>query len=308
MGGTWFKSIVGKRKVMCLWIPPSVDISKLTYLERAWDDNYSPESFKGLANPAQYIKDAGFSYAYAENRADMISAIAKVAGGNLMSCIFSTLVKGNSGPNQTKVLQQKLKDLGYYTGVVDGSFGDYTLKAVIAYQKAKGLVQDGIVGPVTAKSMGILCSGAKAAPVVTTSDIQKKIIAGTGKSFTTFTQFYEIVRTKCDYAYYFDGQYNAANAVAMIIKDINGAATGLNCVDYTQVGVKLAKEMGYQAVPYGIYCPGDGINHAIFQIKGKEFSSWTWIDLAAAASGGKALGLHWCSGAITKEPSWIPYE
>ena len=49
MGGTWFKSIVGKRKVMCLWIPPSVDISKLTYLERAWDDNYSPESFKGLS-------------------------------------------------------------------------------------------------------------------------------------------------------------------------------------------------------------------------------------------------------------------
>ena len=151
-------------------------------------------------------------------------------------------------------------------------------------------------------------TGTTTPTVVATSDIQKKIIAGTGKTFSTFTQFYELVRVNCDYAYYFNGQYNAANAVAMIIKDINGSATGLNCVDYTQVGVKLAKEMGYQAIPYGVYCTGDKINHAIFQIKGKEFSSWTWIDLAAAASGGKALGLHWCSGAITARPSWIPEE
>ena len=212
---------------------------------------------------------------------------------------------------QWKTIQTKLKALGYYTGAIDGIAGTYTIAAVKAFQKAKGLLVDGVCGPVTIAKLGIsfaATTGTTTPTVVTTSDIQKKIIAGTGKTFTTFSQFYELVRTLCDYAYYFNGQYNAANAVAMIIKDINGSATGLNCVDYTQVVVKLAKEMGYQAIPYGIYCTGDGINHAIFKIKGKEFASETWIDLAAAASSGKALGLHWCTGATTKEPSWIPYE
>ena len=70
----------------------------------------------------------------------------------------------------------------------------------------------------------------------------------------------------------------------------------------------LAKEMGYNAVPYGIYCTGDRINHAIFLISGKEFGSSTLIDLAAAAGSNYSIGSHWCSGALTKQPSWIPYE
>lgn len=211
---------------------------------------------------------------------------------------------------QIKQIQTVLKNHGNYLGKIDGVWGAYSLAAAKAYQRQHSLTVDGVVGPVTLKSMGLqfTSTGTTTPTAVTTSDIQKKIIAGTGKSFSNFTGFYKLVQTYCDYSYYFNGQYNAANAVAMVIKDINGSATGLNCVDYTQVGVKLAKEMGYQAIPYGIWCSGDGINHAIFQIKGNEFSSWTWIDLAAAASSSKALGLHWCSGATTKEPAWIPYE
>ena len=231
----------------------------------------------------------------------------------MVTCVSTPLALNTGATEQAKILQTKLKALGYYTGAIDGSFGSYTKKAVVAYQKAKGLYQDGIAGSITCGKMGIWCTGAASTVstvVATTSSsaMKDKIIAGTGKSFTTFTQFYNIVKANCAYAYYFNGQYNSANALTMLIKDINGAATGLNCVDYTQLGVKLAKEMGYQAVPYGIYCTGDKINHAIFQIKGNEFSSWTWIDLAAAASSSKALGLHWCTGATTKEPSWIPYE
>jgi hypothetical protein len=211
-----------------------------------------------------------------------------------------------------KQIQARLKVLGFYTGVVDGVAGRYTISAIKLFQKSKGLLQDGIVGPITLKALGLsnvaVVTATPTPTTVTTSDIQKKIIAGTGKTFSTFSQFYSIVKTSCSYAYYFNGKYNADNAVAMLIKDINGSATGLNCVDYTQIGMKLAQQMGYQAVPYGIYCTGDGINHAIFQIKGKEFGSWTWIDLAAAASGGKAIGLHWCSGALTQKPAWIPYE
>ena len=48
-----------------------------------------------------------------------------------------------------KALQAMLNVLGYDCGAVDGIFGDKTKSGVIAFQQAKGLVVDGIVGPLT---------------------------------------------------------------------------------------------------------------------------------------------------------------
>ena len=58
---------------------------------------------------------------------------------------YPTLKKGARG-NITKLLQEKLVSLGYNTNGVDGIFGSGTEKAVISFQKNKGLVADGIVG------------------------------------------------------------------------------------------------------------------------------------------------------------------
>lgn len=57
--------------------------------------------------------------------------------------------------NENKAVQQKLKELGYYSGSVDGVYGQGTRSAVIAFQKQNGLVADGIVGAKTAKALGI---------------------------------------------------------------------------------------------------------------------------------------------------------
>lgn len=46
-------------------------------------------------------------------------------------------------------MQQKLKDLGYYTGTVTGKFGNVTWEGVRKFQKANGLTADGIAGPKT---------------------------------------------------------------------------------------------------------------------------------------------------------------
>lgn len=53
-------------------------------------------------------------------------------------------------------LQRALIALGYQVGThgADGVYGPDTEKAVIAFQRAKGLVDDGIVGPLTAKALG----------------------------------------------------------------------------------------------------------------------------------------------------------
>lgn len=56
---------------------------------------------------------------------------------------------------QIKAIQSELKKIGYYKLVVDGDYGPYTVNAVKAFQKTKGLLQDGIIGPVTAKALGL---------------------------------------------------------------------------------------------------------------------------------------------------------
>ena len=58
------------------------------------------------------------------------------------------LREGSRGP-AVVTLQARLATLGYWAGSVDGSFGDLTRQAVLAVQKASGLVRDGVVGPET---------------------------------------------------------------------------------------------------------------------------------------------------------------
>lgn len=60
----------------------------------------------------------------------------------------SSLRNGSTG-TAVKTLQQRLKELGYYSGSVDGKFGDGTEQAVIAFQKANGLTADGVAGTKT---------------------------------------------------------------------------------------------------------------------------------------------------------------
>jgi peptidoglycan hydrolase-like protein with peptidoglycan-binding domain len=227
-----------------------------------------------------------------------------------MACISRTLQLGSTG-SDVGLLEQKLKSLGYYTGAIDNKFGPYLKQATILYQKAEKLDQDGVDGPVTLGKLGLWCNKPNPTPVPSNvGPIQKQIQSKTGKTFKSFTEFYNLVVKYCNYSHYFNDQKSLQTEINNLIAAFNGKPTGNedNCVDYAQVGVALAHEMGYGAIPYGIYCKVDKINHAIFWISGKEFGSGTWIDLAAAASDNYVLGRHWCSGDPEREPKWIPYE
>ena len=57
--------------------------------------------------------------------------------------------------SETKTVQTKLKRWGYYTGSVDGIYGNLTKKAVRYFQSKNGLVVDGIVGKKTAAALGM---------------------------------------------------------------------------------------------------------------------------------------------------------
>ena len=60
----------------------------------------------------------------------------------------ATLRAGSTGSSVT-ALQNALNQLGYNAGTADGKFGASTTAAVMAFQKAKGLTEDGVAGPTT---------------------------------------------------------------------------------------------------------------------------------------------------------------
>ncbi|MGI5892474.1 MAG: spore cortex-lytic enzyme [Bacillota bacterium] len=65
-----------------------------------------------------------------------------------------TLKSGSQG-QAVRDVQQKLKNWGYYSGSVDGVFGQATRQAVIKFQKKNGLTADGVVGNNTLKALGL---------------------------------------------------------------------------------------------------------------------------------------------------------
>ena len=86
-----------------------------------------------------------------------------VAGTSTLKALYSSSAKeaeddddevsnelrtGDYGP-EVKTLQKRLKELGYYTSSIDGSYGSLTVKAVKAFQKNNGLTEDGVAGPST---------------------------------------------------------------------------------------------------------------------------------------------------------------
>ncbi len=60
----------------------------------------------------------------------------------------NTLLRGSNNP-QVTLLQNKLKELGYFSGESNGNFGPITDAAIRSFQRRNNLSVDGIVGPAT---------------------------------------------------------------------------------------------------------------------------------------------------------------
>lgn len=59
---------------------------------------------------------------------------------------------------QVRLVQQRLKAWGYYSGPVTGYYGELTKAAVIKFQKKHGLNAEGYLGPLTLEKIGIYVS------------------------------------------------------------------------------------------------------------------------------------------------------
>ncbi|MDR1094547.1 MAG: spore cortex-lytic enzyme [Clostridiales bacterium] len=91
----------------------------------------------------------------------VIAAVA-LGGLNLSARTADAGMAGTySTKENVKIVQQKLKDLGYYQKTVDGVFGGGTTTAVKNFQKAKGLAADGVVGAKTIAALGVKLNAAQ---------------------------------------------------------------------------------------------------------------------------------------------------
>lgn len=72
----------------------------------------------------------------------------------------SALSKLGSTGGEVTQIQQKLSNLGFYSGAVDGVYGKQTRDAVTAFQKSVGLTPDGIAGSKTLLYLGLSGSSA----------------------------------------------------------------------------------------------------------------------------------------------------
>ncbi len=150
-----------------------------------------------LAN--QYYTEAGERYyrLYHNNQ------LYNVKGSDISGCIMSdtalsalfTQIYGSSSfPSMNKALnlvgdvrvhalQAALKQLGYYSGALDGTFGNSTESAVRAFQSANKLEVDGRAGPITQQLLFALAKSGATGSTATTPD--PSIATGSGTLKTT---------------------------------------------------------------------------------------------------------------------------
>lgn len=75
-----------------------------------------------------------------------------------LSSSVEALSKYGSRGSEVTQIQTKLKRWGYYTGNIDGIYGNQTVSAVKYFQRKNGLTADGVAGPKTLSAMGITSS------------------------------------------------------------------------------------------------------------------------------------------------------
>lgn len=114
---------------------------------------------KGLDDELASGKWAAFAAGYngpgyAENKYDAkLQAAAEKWVGRAGGDESSSALKQSIPPYELKAVQQRLADLGFYKGLIDGLNGPKTIGAIAAFQASASIRVDGIYGPQTKQAL-----------------------------------------------------------------------------------------------------------------------------------------------------------
>lgn len=107
---------------------------------------------------------------------------------------MKTVRFGSTGPI-VEFLQNILKILDFYSGNIDGIFGNNTKNAVINFQHAYGLVDDGIVGTLTWRVLSPYINGGLGFIVPTNISYSSSILNININSLKSIYPFLQIIPT-----------------------------------------------------------------------------------------------------------------
>lgn len=135
-----------------------------------------------------------------------------------VSSIGTTLESGMKNSGAVKAMQTRLKSLGYLTGTADGSFGDATKAAVIAFQTANGLKADGKAGTSTLNRLySDAAIAASSMPTATAStSVDGYTTLSEGDTGTAVRNLQQALKNKGYYSGSVDGKYGAATTAAVV--------------------------------------------------------------------------------------------
>lgn len=135
-----------------------------------------------------------------------------------VSSIGTTLESGMKNSGAVKAMQTRLKSLGYLTGTADGSFGDATKAAVIAFQAANGLKADGKAGTSTLNRLySDAAIAASSMPTATAStSVDGYTTLSEGDTGTAVRNLQKALKNKGYYSGSVDGKYGAATTAAVV--------------------------------------------------------------------------------------------
>lgn len=108
------------------------------------DGQYIVNTSRTIDGTTYYFDGNGHSSTTPSNM-DSTSYDSSSSSSSSSSSTPSTWSNGSSGEEVEKI-QKRLQELGFYTGPIDGEFGNATEQAYRAFQEAAGVTVDGIAG------------------------------------------------------------------------------------------------------------------------------------------------------------------
>ena len=105
---------------------------------------YYYEDGQYVVNTAKTIDGVSYTFG-SDGKAVSNGTVNNSTSNDTTATQSSTLKKGSTGDRVVE-LQKRLAELGYYTGPIDGSFGNGTEKAFMLFQAQAGLYVDGLAG------------------------------------------------------------------------------------------------------------------------------------------------------------------